>query len=170
MDKPRFSITMTPDLLDKVGHFASARNFTRSAAIGELVARGLAALDGEAARSALERRVDEIAAVAYSNHAMIEWYLPQAFQSAETRKRPRVTGDLDLASSSDYFLAIGAEMARNDGNLGFALAETAGSGNDFKLNVKANDFADRADFAAYYAKVGARVQSERAQRSRKTEK
>lgn len=170
MPTKQVCVSLTPDLLEKVEGYAAARNLTRSAAIGDLVARGLASLDREAGESAIERRLDEIAAVAYANHALVEWYLPQAFKPADRRPRPKMLRNLSLAASTDYFLAIGDAMSRNRGNIAFALADTGGNGNDSKIDVKANDFADRADFCAFYRAAGTQIESDRAQRERAKEK
>lgn len=59
MSTKQVCVSLTLDLLEKVEGYAAARNLTRSAAIGDLVACGLASLDREAEESAIERRLDE---------------------------------------------------------------------------------------------------------------
>lgn len=159
MKKRKVSLSLPTALVERIDELAQCARLTRS----ECAARLMTATIGDASRAVVGSRDGELLACAYAVHAMLQWYLPQAF--GETQGRAEMVEGMSLCDNAEFFQEIGRSMAGNGGNLAAALADAASSANGFQLDWAANDFEGRADFASYYRETAAQVESERAHRA-----
>lgn len=161
MKKKQICITLPVDLVDFIDGTAATASMSRSECIA-LVLTAAARGDRATLRAPRDERLDEVLSVAYSCQAQLAWYLTQIFN--ENQSRAEMLQTMSLCDESDFFLEVGRSMSDNGGNLGRALADSAASTTDFRLDFQHNDFADRADFVSYYRNAGSSIEQARAKR------